>query len=123
MKLIECVPNFSEGLDSKIINAICDSVKSCNVNVLDVDSGKDTNRTVLTFVGEPDNVIDAAERRKIQASAKKRWDSMYDISKRSDFIVQWTGVPFMNDGMTGLKALREPELDTSRRMRLEQETH
>ena len=60
MKLIECVPNFSEGLNRDVIDAICDSVKSCNVNILDIDSGKDTNRTVLTFVGEPGNVINAA---------------------------------------------------------------
>ena len=60
MKLVECVPNFSEGLNKDVIDTICDSVKSCNVNVLDIDSGKDTNRTVLTFVGEPDNVINAA---------------------------------------------------------------
>lgn len=77
MKLVECVPNFSEGLDSKIINEICNSVKSCNVNVLDVDSGKDTNRTVFTFVGSPDNVINAAYN-VIESSSK-----LIDMNKHS----------------------------------------
>jgi len=61
MKIIECVPNFSEGKDESIINAITESILSVEgINLLDVDSGKDTNRTVVTFVGEPSNVIDAA---------------------------------------------------------------
>jgi len=61
MKLIECVPNISEGRDDNIINAITDKLKSNqNIHLLDVDSGYDTNRTVLTFVGEPKHVINAA---------------------------------------------------------------
>ena len=61
MKLIECVPNFSEGNDKSIIDAIINSIQSIDgINLLDVDSGKDTNRTVVTFVGEPHNVIEAA---------------------------------------------------------------
>ncbi len=61
MKIIECVPNFSEGKDESIINAITDAIISVDgINLLDVDPGKDTNRTVVTFVGEPDNVIQAA---------------------------------------------------------------
>ena len=61
MKIIECVPNFSEGKDESIINAITDAIISVDgINLLDVDPGKDTNRTVVTFVGEPDNVIEAA---------------------------------------------------------------
>ena len=60
MKIIECVPNFSEGKDESIINAITDAIISVDgINLLDVDSGKDTNRTVVTFVGEPENVIKA----------------------------------------------------------------
>ena len=39
MKLIECVPNFSEGLNKDVIDTICDSIKGCNVNILDIESG------------------------------------------------------------------------------------
>ncbi|MDC0165273.1 glutamate formimidoyltransferase, partial [bacterium] len=60
-KLIECVPNFSEGIDSNKINSIVDAIKFIEgVTVLDVDSGRDTNRTVVTFVGEPFDVLEAA---------------------------------------------------------------
>ena len=61
IKLIECVPNFSEGRDMTIIKQITDEIeKSGGVKLLDVDPGKATNRTVVTFVGEPDAVIEAA---------------------------------------------------------------
>ena len=61
MKLIECVPNFSEGVDETIINQITNEISSMNeVTLLDVDPGKDTNRTVVTFIGRPDQVIEAA---------------------------------------------------------------
>ena len=61
MKLIECVPNFSEGRNKDIINSITSEIISVSdVKLLDVDPGKDTNRTVVTFVGPPDAVIDAA---------------------------------------------------------------
>lgn len=60
-KLIECVPNFSEGKDKAIIQAITDSIKAVSgVSLLDVDPGISTNRTVVTFVGDPDSVIEAA---------------------------------------------------------------
>ena len=59
--LIECVPNFSEGRDINVINAIADAVRSVEgVTLLDVDPGKATNRTVFTFVGHPDAVCEAA---------------------------------------------------------------
>lgn len=59
--LIECVPNFSEGVNMEIIDQICDEIRSIEaVRLLDVDPGKATNRTVVTFVGAPDDVIDAA---------------------------------------------------------------
>ncbi len=62
-KLIECVPNFSEGRDEKIIRQITDSIQSVDgIKLLNVDPGKDTNRTVVTFVGEPEQVIEAAFR-------------------------------------------------------------
>jgi len=61
MKLLECVPNFSEGRDMNIIKQITDEVESVEgVRLLNVDPGKATNRTVVTFVGEPDKVIQAA---------------------------------------------------------------
>ncbi len=54
MKLIECVPNFSEGKDKSILDAIAKSIEEVNdVKLLDVDSGSATNRTVFTFVGTP----------------------------------------------------------------------
>ena len=60
-QLIECVPNFSEGRDEKIIKQITDAIESVDgIKLLNVDSGKATNRTVVTFVGEPEQVIEAA---------------------------------------------------------------
>jgi glutamate formiminotransferase / formiminotetrahydrofolate cyclodeaminase len=60
-QLIECVPNFSEGRDMGIIKQITDQIESVEgVRLLDVDPGKATNRTVVTFVGEPDAVLNAA---------------------------------------------------------------
>jgi len=62
-KIIECVPNFSEGRDLGIIKEITSSIESVQeISLLDVDPGKATNRTVVTFVGHPDNVIEAAFR-------------------------------------------------------------
>ena len=60
-KLIECVPNISEGRDETKIQAIASVVETVNgVKLLDIDPGKATNRTVITFVGEPDAVVEAA---------------------------------------------------------------
>jgi glutamate formiminotransferase/formiminotetrahydrofolate cyclodeaminase len=62
-RLIECVPNFSEGRDPAVIEAIASRVETVDgVKLLDVDPGRATNRTVVTFVGEPDDVIEAAVR-------------------------------------------------------------
>lgn len=62
-QLIECVPNFSEGRDMNIIKQITDAIESVEgVRLLNVDPGKATNRTVVTFVGEPAAVIEAAVR-------------------------------------------------------------
>ncbi|HOD17897.1 MAG TPA: glutamate formimidoyltransferase [Candidatus Cloacimonadota bacterium] len=61
MKLMECVPNFSEGRDKKVLDAIADEIRSVrNVTLLDIDPGADTNRTVFTFAGEPEAVVEAA---------------------------------------------------------------
>ena len=60
-QLIECVPNFSEGHDMNIIKQITDKIESVEgVKLIDVDPGKATNRTVVTFVGTPDEVCEAA---------------------------------------------------------------
>jgi glutamate formiminotransferase/formiminotetrahydrofolate cyclodeaminase len=60
-QLIECVPNFSEGNDMNIIKQITDKIEEIDgIKLLDVDPGKATNRTVVTFVGTPDAMVDAA---------------------------------------------------------------
>jgi glutamate formiminotransferase / formiminotetrahydrofolate cyclodeaminase len=60
-KLIECVPNFSEGRDENIIRQIADAIKSVEgVSLLDVDPGASTNRTVVTLVADPDAAVEAA---------------------------------------------------------------
>src|SRR2546423_4254227 len=62
-KLIECVPNFSEGRDPEIIRQITDAIVSADgVSLLDVDPGETTNRTVVTFVGSPKATVEAAFR-------------------------------------------------------------
>lgn len=66
-KLIACVPNFSEGRDQTVIDAITAQIEAVDgVKLLDVDPGHATNRTVVTFVGSPETVIEAA----IKAAAK-----------------------------------------------------
>jgi len=75
-QLIECVPNFSEGNDLTIIKQITDQIESVEgVRLLNVDPGKATNRTVVTFVGEPNAVIEAAVR------AIKLAGELIDMSK------------------------------------------
>jgi len=60
-RIVECVPNFSEGCRQEVIDRIAQSVGSVEgVTLLDVDPGKDTNRTVVTFAGEPERVLEAA---------------------------------------------------------------
>lgn len=75
-QLIECVPNFSEGNDLNIIKQITDQIESVEgVKLLNVDPGKATNRTVVTFVGNPQAVIDAA------FLAIKKASELIDMSK------------------------------------------
>ena len=75
-QIIECVPNISEGRDSAIIEAIAAVPETVDgVKLLDVDPGKATNRTVITFVGEPDAVIEAAFR------LIKKASELIDMSK------------------------------------------
>lgn len=72
--LIECVPNFSEGRDKSVIRKITDAIESVDgVKLLDVDPGAATNRTVVTFVGEPAPIIEAAVR---AARCAKEWIDM-----------------------------------------------
>ncbi len=60
-KIVECVPNFSEGKDKKIIDKICAAIETVDtVEILDVDMGADTNRTVVTFIAESEYVESAA---------------------------------------------------------------
>lgn len=60
-KIVECVPNFSEGRDKSVIDAISAAIKTVDgVKLLNVDPGADFNRTVYTFVGEPESVLEAA---------------------------------------------------------------
>jgi glutamate formiminotransferase/formiminotetrahydrofolate cyclodeaminase len=75
MQIIECVPNFSEGNDLAIIKQITDEIESVEgVRLLNVDPGKTTNRTVVTFVGGPEAVVEAAFR------AIKRAGELIDMS-------------------------------------------
>ncbi|RMD72303.1 MAG: glutamate formimidoyltransferase, partial [Bacteroidetes bacterium] len=75
-QLIECVPNFSEGRNMDIIKQITDEIESVEgVKLLDVDPGKATNRTVVTFVGEPEPVVQAAFR------AIRKAAELIDMSK------------------------------------------
>lgn len=77
-QIIECVPNFSEGRDPQVIERIADEIRSVDgVKLLDIDPGKATNRTVMTFVGEPARVVEAAFR------AIKKAAELIDMSKHS----------------------------------------
>ena len=60
-KIVECVPNFSDGRNKDIIDAIAQAIASVDdVTLLDVDPGESTNRTVYTFVGSPESVVEGA---------------------------------------------------------------
>lgn len=75
-RIIECVPNFSEGRDMSVIKCITDSIEAVEgVKLLDVDPGAATNRTVVTFVGSPEAVVEAAFRSVAKAA------ELIDMSK------------------------------------------
>ena len=77
-QLIECVPNFSEGRDPSVIKQITDEIEAVEgVQLLNVDPGKATNRTVVTFVGEPAAVVEAAFR------AIKKAAEVIDMSRHT----------------------------------------
>jgi glutamate formiminotransferase / formiminotetrahydrofolate cyclodeaminase len=76
-KLVECVPNISEGRDPAIIEAVTSVIgEVAGVHLLDVDPGADTNRTVITFIGDPEGVAEAAYR------VVKRAAELIDMSKQ-----------------------------------------
>ena len=78
MKLVECIPNFSEGRDREKINAITKEIESTpQVTLLDVDPGESTNRTVVTLIGTPDGVKEAAFK------AIKKASEVLDMSKHT----------------------------------------
>jgi glutamate formiminotransferase/formiminotetrahydrofolate cyclodeaminase len=77
-KIVECVPNFSEGRDQLVIEAIANAIKQTpGCQLLDVDPGKSTNRTVITFVGDPKSVVQGA----LNAARKAR--ELIDMRKHS----------------------------------------
>jgi glutamate formiminotransferase / formiminotetrahydrofolate cyclodeaminase len=77
-KIVECVPNFSEGRDLAVIEQISSAIKQIEgVKLLDVDPGADTNRTVVTFVGDPEAAVEAA------FQAIKRAAEVIDMRKHS----------------------------------------
>ncbi|MGE5343606.1 MAG: glutamate formimidoyltransferase [Candidatus Omnitrophota bacterium] len=77
-KIVECVPNFSEGRDLSVIEKITDEIKKIpGAELLDVDPGRDTNRTVVTIAGDPDAVSEAA------FQAIKKASELIDMSKHS----------------------------------------
>ena len=83
-QLIECVPNFSEGVDQNIINQITAEIETVEgVRLLNVDRGKATNRTVVTMIGEPAAVIEAAFR------AIKKAGELIDMSKHKGSTHVW----------------------------------
>ena len=71
MKIVECVPNFSEGRDAAVIEAIADAIRGTEgCTLLDVDPGTATNRTVMTFIGSPEAVAEGAFRATAEAAAR-----------------------------------------------------
>ena len=75
-QLVECVPNFSEGRDSAIIKEITQAIETVSgIKILDVDMGADTNRTVVTIIGSPDVISEAA------FQAVKKASEVIDMSK------------------------------------------
>ncbi|XP_005812174.1 formimidoyltransferase-cyclodeaminase [Xiphophorus maculatus] len=77
-QLVECVPNFSEGRDQKVIDAVAAAIsETAGCSLLDVDPGASTNRTVYTFVGPPEAVVQGA------LNAARRAFGLIDMSKHS----------------------------------------
>ena len=103
-RIIECVPNFSEGRNKEVIDAIVAAIeKSGGVKILDVDPGEATNRTVVTFVGSPEAVVEAA---KIEGNCK------YIVSPKAKAALRATikgtnatGMVFENNAIDGVEAL------------------
>ena len=100
-KIIECVPNFSEGRDLSVIEKITGEIENIEgVILLDVDPGKDTNRTVVTFAGSPEGVEEAA------FQAIKKASELIDMSKHTGEHPRQGATdvcPFRRDCSTALK--------------------
>lgn len=90
-KLIECVPNFSEGKRPEVIEAIAKNIRqSDGCHLLDVDVGESTNRTVYTFVGSPSCVIQGA------LNAAKTAFELIDMSVHKGIYIMCTKLLFVN---------------------------
>lgn len=74
-RIVECVPNFSEGRDKTKVEAIVKAIKTTGVEILDTEMNPDHNRAVVTFIGEPDEVLEAAFK------ATKRASELIDLTK------------------------------------------
>ncbi len=87
-QLIECVPNISEGRDMNIINQVTAEIEKVEgVKLLDVDPGQTTNRTVITFVGEPEQACGAAFR-----VVKKAAELIREKGYRSNEVCEMVGI-------------------------------
>ena len=99
-QLIECVPNFSEGCNMAIIKQITDRIEAVEgVRLLDVDPGKATNRTVVTFVGTPEEVIEAA------FQAVKKASELIDMRLSRLRELQWKKQQFMHANLPNVSAM------------------
>ncbi|KAF0295901.1 Formimidoyltransferase-cyclodeaminase [Amphibalanus amphitrite] len=83
-KIVECVPNFSEGRDQKVIDAISSAISgTAGVTLLDVDPGRSTNRTVVTFVGDPQSVVEGA------LNGARAAARLIDMTQHKDSVSGW----------------------------------
>lgn len=89
-QIVECVPNFSEGRNKEMIDAIAQAIASVEgCSLLDVDPGSSTNRTVYTFVGSPESVVEGAlngARMAMQVIDMTRHHGMKSYSNRSPLL-------------------------------------
>ena len=91
MRIVECVPNFSEGQNQAVIDQITQAIGAVEgASLLDVDPGAATNRTVVTLVGEPEAVLEAA------------FEGIRVASEIIDMPVTWETLPMGRRGLTSL---------------------
>ena len=83
-KIVECVPNFSEGRNAGTIKSIAESIHGVeNVKLLNVEPDKDYNRVVVTFIGEPEGVAEAAFQSTKTASYSSTWSATTESTRGS----------------------------------------